>query len=137
MSKKNKNKKGHNGQQGGVALQPQSEPKKPKIVQQWEEYFREGNLEDWQRLMRHLGFEGEFDSKKKCRKALKRKVWVNITDFLAAVRAGNTPYLERFPDEQALAEYTKRTRKVYPREMVEKGSPLKLLLALIFSPRYR
>lgn len=68
-------------------------------------------------------------------KALK-KVWVNITDFLAAIRTGNTPYLHRFRNEWELAEYTKRTHKVYPRALVVQGSPLTRLLARINHPQY-
>lgn len=65
------------------------------------------------------------------------KVWVNITDFLAAVKAGKTPYLKRFRSEWELAEYTKRTHKVYPRALVVKGSPLTKLLAFINNPAER
>ena len=63
---KNKNKKGH--PRGGEIAQDPSRAKKPKIVKQWDDYFQEGELEDWQRLMRDLGIEGEFASKSKCRK---------------------------------------------------------------------
>lgn len=57
-------------------------------------------------------------------------VWVNIRDFLDAVRDGTQPY--RHPSEKALAQYTIKTHKVYPKKMVTKGSPLRKLLAHIF-----
>ncbi|RYP90562.1 hypothetical protein DL770_003324 [Monosporascus sp. CRB-9-2] len=126
-SKKNRRKgKGNEGQPS------QSDRPPPKIVRDWEQYFGAGDLQDWQRLMEDLGFEEQFDSKTKCRKALK-KVWVNIHDFLAAVKVGETPY--RFPSEFELAEYTKETKQFYPKSLIEKGSPLRSLLARILRPR--
>lgn len=41
--------------------------KKPAIVKQWDEYFQNDDLENWQRLMKDLGLEGEFRSKTQCR----------------------------------------------------------------------
>lgn len=45
---------------------------KPKarfdVVKAWNDYFGEGNLDDWARFCRDLGLEGDFSSKKKCKK---------------------------------------------------------------------
>lgn len=67
MSKKNKAK---NRKAVEQALAPrEGEQRRPlKVVRDWETYFREGELEDWQRLMRDLGFDEEFLSKSQCRK---------------------------------------------------------------------
>lgn len=77
-------------------------------------------------------------------------MWINIVDFLAAVRARDTA-AQKIEDENdratalatpvevtffvsqgALARYTLANNKVFPRRMVDKESPLKLLLAHIF-----
>lgn len=74
-------------------------------------------------------------------------MWINIVDFLAAVKARNIA-AEKIKDDQdraaameapvevkffvsqaALANYTIQTRKIFPRHRIEMGSPLKLLLA--------
>lgn len=46
--------------------------KKPTVVVEWEKYMGDGELEDWQRLMKDLGFEENFPSKTQCRKVSKR-----------------------------------------------------------------
>lgn len=57
-------------------------------------------------------------------------VWVNIHDFLDAE---NKPEDVRFfKSERALAAYTLKTRKIYPRRLVSRESPLRDLLAHIF-----
>ncbi|TRX97736.1 hypothetical protein FHL15_001491 [Xylaria flabelliformis] len=103
-------------------------PQKKAIVVEWEKYMGHGELEDWQRLMRDLGFEEDFSSKSKCRKALKT-VWVNIPDFLRAVKQGHP--VHHFQSQSELALYTKRSKRFYPRDNIEKHSPLKQLLAHI------
>ncbi|KAI1382119.1 hypothetical protein F4677DRAFT_16152 [Hypoxylon crocopeplum] len=117
MAKKKKGKKTAGGQMP------------PKVVLDWNEYFGPGDLQDWQRLMVDLCFDEEFTSKTQCRKALKH-VWVNIVDFLADIKAGCDPY--RFDSESQLSRYTKETRKIYPKRLIPKGSPLRSLLANIF-----
>ncbi|KAI1739299.1 hypothetical protein F4680DRAFT_142404 [Xylaria scruposa] len=109
-------------------------PQKPAIVVEWEQYIGHGELEDWQRLMKDLGFEEDFSSKSKCRKALKT-VWVNIPDFLRAVKQGHP--VHHFQSQSELALYTKSTQKFYPRKNIEKRSPLKQLLAHIVASRGR
>ncbi|KAK7987728.1 hypothetical protein PG990_004578 [Apiospora arundinis] len=103
--------------------------KKPAIVKQWDEYFQNDDLENWQRLMKDLGLEGEFRSKTQCRNALK-KVWVNIYDFLEAVRADRL--VHRFATEALLSRYTQKTGKIFPKKHVKKSSPLASLMAHIF-----
>ncbi|KAI0486367.1 hypothetical protein F4859DRAFT_367354 [Xylaria cf. heliscus] len=105
---------------------------KPSIVMEWEKYMGHGELEDWQRLMRDLGFEEDFPSKTKCRKVLKT-VWVNIPDFLQAIKQGHP--VHHFESQLELADYTKQHRRFYPRNSIEKQSPLKQLLAHIFNNR--
>ncbi|KAK6078091.1 hypothetical protein SCUP515_04521 [Seiridium cupressi] len=125
----------------GTTVQPKKQKSDPRIVQQWNAYFGPGDLEDWQRLMRDLGFQKEFQSKRSCRKlstqliyhckALK-KVWINIVDFLAAIGHGNAVY--RFNSQHELSHYTLNTGKIYPRRWVTEGSPLRALFAHIRDP---
>ncbi|KAI1158574.1 hypothetical protein F5B18DRAFT_656534 [Nemania serpens] len=100
------------------------------VVVEWEKYMGQGELADWQRLMRDLGFDEEFPSKSQCRKTLKAGVWVNIPDFLHAVKAGELVYI--FPSQRQLAVYTRDTRLFYPKRKIQKDSPLRQLLAHIF-----
>ncbi|KAI1779919.1 hypothetical protein F4818DRAFT_158578 [Hypoxylon cercidicola] len=105
--------------------------RKEELVSDWEEYFGSGDLSDWQRLMADLGFTEEFTSKSQCRKALTH-VWVNIRDFLDDNRAGRE--IHRFDNETQLSQYTINTGKIFPKKKVPKESPLRKLLAHIFSP---
>ncbi|KAI1311381.1 hypothetical protein F5Y03DRAFT_305527 [Xylaria venustula] len=107
----------------------------PKIVAAWDEYMGGNELQDFQRLLKDLGFENveaNYPSKTKCRQAFKT-VWVNIPDFLDAVKKGEHVY--GFLSEYALAEYTKKTRKFYPKRWIVKGSPLQQLLRGIRIPK--
>jgi len=62
-------------------------------------------------------------------------VWINIWDFL---RTPNKENVRRFESEAALSSYTmKKSSRKYPRHMIDKDSPLKLLMANILCPRYR
>ncbi|KAI1434577.1 hypothetical protein GGR50DRAFT_694941 [Xylaria sp. CBS 124048] len=107
----------------------------PVVVVAWEQYMRKGELEDWQRLMRDLGLQSEFSSKAKCRKTLKT-VWVNIPDFLDAIKEGVPVF--HFRCQHDLAHYTKKYRRYFPKSDIPKGSPLRQLLADImgFRPGY-
>lgn len=82
-------------------------------------------------------------------------VWININDFLeqirmrdeAAMNLGDDAAREEalqqpikvdfFPTQRALAEYTIKSGKVFPRRHITKESPLKLLLAEILYPGRR
>ncbi|KAI1872842.1 uncharacterized protein JN550_003716 [Neoarthrinium moseri] len=134
-----KNTGSHNQVAG---LQATPKPKAAKIVRRWNEYWKDGQPENWQQLMRDLGFDNfEFKSKTQCRKVTcqealagkLRKVWVNIHDFLDAVKQGTR--VHRFKSQHELSQYTLRSRKIYPRNQVEDGSPLRQLLAHIFNPK--
>lgn len=98
--------------------------KKPSIVKRFDDYFGAGILADWQRLCDDIGLSGDFSSKTKCRKALK-KVNVNIHDLLSAIENG-TP-VHRFRNVRELAEYSIGERKVFPKKWVRDG-PVKALL---------
>ncbi|TGJ78847.1 hypothetical protein E0Z10_g9918 [Xylaria hypoxylon] len=100
----------------------------PTVVGEWGMYMGRGGLEDWQRLMKDLGFEEEFPSKTQCRKALKT-VWVNIRDFLDAVETGRP--VHHFKNQYQLAAYTRKMQRFYPKKNIEKGSPLRQLLAQV------
>ncbi|KAM0807339.1 hypothetical protein AB5N19_07678 [Seiridium cardinale] len=115
----------------GTTVQPRKQQSDTRIVQQWNAYFGPGDLEDWQRLMRDLGLQKEFQSKRSCRKALK-KVWINIVDFMVAIGHGNAVY--RFNSQHELSHYTLNTGKIYPRRWVTEGSPLRALFAHIRDP---
>ncbi len=58
-------------------------------------------------------------------------VHVNICDLVDAPLLGK-PKL--FPTESALAEYSKRTGKIFPRSNIHSGSLLRYLLRRIFHP---
>ncbi|EFX01774.1 hypothetical protein CMQ_8240 [Grosmannia clavigera kw1407] len=99
-----------------------------KAIQQWEEYFGEDTLQNWQKLVTDLNIRGTYCSKTQCRKAIK-KVWVNIFDFLEAMSSG-TP-VHKFPNQRALADYTLSNELVFPRRRIVSGTPMAALLANI------
>ncbi|KKY38413.1 hypothetical protein UCDDA912_g01731 [Diaporthe ampelina] len=117
-------------------VRPQGEPQEEKdIAGKWDEYFgkNDNDLTKWKRLCHDLGKPSEtFTSKTQCRNALKG-VWVNIHDFLAAENKPDDVVF--FKSERALAAYTRRTRKLFPRHEVTRGSPLRDLLAHILYRR--
>lgn len=41
--------------------------KKPSLVQKWNDYFKKGDLNDWQRLCADLGLPDDLPSKRQCR----------------------------------------------------------------------
>ncbi|KAI1466778.1 uncharacterized protein F4812DRAFT_65747 [Daldinia caldariorum] len=94
----------------------------------WVELFGSGEFEGWQTMMSFLGFEEEFTSKTQCRKALKY-TWVNIIDFLVSVKTDGEPYF--FANQRQLGRYTLSTRKFFPKRLIPKGSPLRILFASI------
>jgi hypothetical protein len=139
---------------GGVILGSPPAPrpigKKIKnIAREFERYFgSDTKLENWVRLCRDVGIEGELPSISKCKQvtaappslprnfanifeqALKR-VWVNIHDLIHAVRNDCTPP-RRFPNQHALAVYTRDHNKYYPKKKAKEGGPVRALLAHIF-----
>jgi len=101
------------------------------IAAEFENYFREDTmLGNWQRLCSDLGIQDNLSSIGKCKRSLKG-IWVNIWDFLDAVRLG--AQVRRFGSQRLLAEYTIKNNLIYPREKAKRSGPLKILLAHIFS----
>ncbi|KAJ4297205.1 hypothetical protein N0V88_004123 [Collariella sp. IMI 366227] len=98
------------------------------IVAEFDNYFGTGTVQDWQRLCHDVGLEGNFTSITQCRKALKT-VYVNIHDFLDAVKKGRTP--QRFANVHQLATYTVNSGKIYPKKYVKKMGPVKALMRQI------
>jgi len=62
-------------------------------------------------------------------------IYVNLVDLERAGHKGDVEVVQQFPTEVALSEYTKETRKIYPRKMVPCGSLLELLLRHIWDPQ--
>ncbi|KAF4631442.1 hypothetical protein G7Y89_g6692 [Cudoniella acicularis] len=101
------------------------------VVEEFDRYFgNASNLANWQRLCWDVGIEEDLNSVRKCRQALS-KVFVNIWDLLDAVKADTTPTL--FPNRRELANYTMRTRRVYPKEKAKEEGPVRALLIHIFN----
>ncbi|KAI1109251.1 hypothetical protein F5Y14DRAFT_456208 [Nemania sp. NC0429] len=113
-----------------MAKKKSKEARAQAVAMEWEKYMGQGDLADWQRLMRDLGFQEEFPSKTQCRKTLKKGVWVNIPDFLDATKAGRQVRL--FGSQRELAAYTQATKRIFPKRLISKDSPLRQLLAHIF-----
>ncbi|KAL2127115.1 hypothetical protein VTI74DRAFT_11315 [Chaetomium olivicolor] len=99
-----------------------------KIVEEFDDYFGTGTVQDWQRLCHDIGLEGTFTSITQCRKAL-RRVHVNIYDLLDAVKQGRQP--RRFANAQQLATYTVNSGKIYPKRYVKEMGPVKALMRQI------
>jgi hypothetical protein len=57
-------------------------------------------------------------------------IWVNIYDFLDAKAEGMQ--VRRFKSQRALAAYTVKSEKIYPKKKAKEGGPIKILLAHIF-----
>ncbi|KAH6853810.1 hypothetical protein B0I37DRAFT_16153 [Chaetomium sp. MPI-CAGE-AT-0009] len=99
------------------------------IAGEFNTYFGTGTLQDWQRLCQDVGLSGEYSSIKQCRKALST-VHVNIHDLIDAVKQGTTPH--RFGNAGQLAEYTRRTGRVFPKKKAKEMGAVRALLRLIF-----
>ncbi|KAK3695109.1 hypothetical protein B0T22DRAFT_477807 [Podospora appendiculata] len=112
-----------------------AKPIKTTIVDQFNDYWNpangtETNIQKWQRLCRDLGLDGQFTNYP--RKAI-ATIHVNIYDFIEAVNADTKPRL--FESERALADYTLKTRRIYPRNRAKQSGPLRVLLRFITHPR--
>lgn len=64
-----------------------------------------------------------------------KRLYINIVDLEHEGHKGNVNTVQKFPSEVALSEYTLRTKKIYRRNLVPKGSLLELLLRHILSPQ--
>ncbi|PKS06648.1 hypothetical protein jhhlp_007398 [Lomentospora prolificans] len=125
--KTSKEKSQRNGaktvESGGVALVIR--PKKPTVQELWADYFKKGDLSDWQRLCGDLGLPDNLASKTQCRTAL-QTVNVNIHQFL---QASQRPEGVRFfKSTFELEMYTRKHNYFYPRKNLPKGSPIRALL---------
>ncbi|KAL2165125.1 hypothetical protein VTH06DRAFT_421 [Thermothelomyces fergusii] len=102
------------------------------IVQEFEAYFGAGTLQDWQRLCRDVGLGGDLPSITQCRKASPadeqalKKVNINIHDLLDAVKQGTQP--QQFPSVRKLAEYTRRTGRIFPKGKAKQMGPVRALM---------
>ncbi|KAJ7205856.1 hypothetical protein B0H12DRAFT_1225407 [Mycena haematopus] len=92
------------------------------------------SLENWQRLCRVVEIDPIPGSLQACRFAIKR-AHVNLMDLLDTQTTGEP--VHRFATEEALSEYTKCTRKIFPRDDAYKGPLLRHLLRRIFHRRRR
>ncbi|CEJ57832.1 hypothetical protein PMG11_06511 [Penicillium brasilianum] len=81
-------------------------------------------IETWQRMCTKVGI-AVFPSITKCKKALS-KVYVNIIDLLECWDTHRTP--KRFGSIGELANYSRSTDKVYPRDAAKVDPALRVLL---------
>ncbi|CCT62448.1 uncharacterized protein FFB20_06163 [Fusarium fujikuroi] len=119
---------------GVIVLTPSnsSEPssKHATLMDQWNEYFKKGTLQDFQRLCVDLGLPNDLPSKTKCRDALK-SISVNIKQFL---QCENRPDdVKLFKNRKELIVWTRKRKDFFPRHQLPKGSPLRTLLKHMFN----
>ncbi|KPA45297.1 hypothetical protein FLAG1_01792 [Fusarium langsethiae] len=116
---------------GALALTPTTlfeSPRRMSLMEQWNEYFQKGTLEDFQRLCVDLGLPGDLPSKTKCRQAL-GGVHVNIKQSLACE---NKPHeVKIFNSRNALVRWTRKNNAFFPTHELPKGSPLRRLLKIM------
>ncbi|CAJ0545888.1 Ff.00g093610.m01.CDS01 [Fusarium sp. VM40] len=121
---------------GAMTLTPRtssdSTNKSLSLLQQWNNYFQKGTLEDSQRLCADLGVTSDLPSKTKCREALK-SVNVNIKQFLECDNKPDGVML--FKSRNALIRWTFKNHAVFPKRQLPQGSPLRTLLKEIFNSR--
>ncbi|KAF9879289.1 hypothetical protein CkaCkLH20_03522 [Colletotrichum karsti] len=96
-----------------------------KLIEDWNEYFGEGELEDWRRLCRDLGLPDDLPSKTKCRDAVKG-VHVNIRQFLDAQRKPEDVIF--FKNVWKLASWTFNKRLRVRLDAIPRGTPLRSLM---------
>lgn len=70
-----------------------------------------------------------------CKKIVKG-LFVNLVD-LVDVRGDPTRQVQLFQSEKALSKYTKRSAKVFPKDLAKAGGILKFLLRQIVRPSNR
>lgn len=99
------------------------------LVEQNEE-VREGGIEPWEYLCQLFGVGVPPLSKSRAKKLL-ASTHVNIYDFIdhqRRVRAGQQAAIHTYPTVRRLAEYSRRTKRIYPREAAKADGTLKFLL---------
>ncbi|KAI3621297.1 hypothetical protein WG66_014351 [Moniliophthora roreri] len=91
------------------------------------------SLDNWTKLLATIGIEGasEFTSIKQCKAALEGR-YINLVDLVDAGRRGTvitTP--NPFPSRKALANYIKRSNKVFPRDKAKANPLLRQFLIVV------
>ncbi|EWG37260.1 hypothetical protein FVEG_14754 [Fusarium verticillioides 7600] len=119
---------------GVIVLTPsnssKSSSKHVTLMDQWNNYFKKGTLQDFQRLCADLGLPNNLPSKTKCRDALK-SINVNIKQFL---QCENRPDdVKLFKSRKELIVWTRKRGAFFPRHQLPKGSPLRTLLKHMFN----
>ncbi|KAF5980031.1 hypothetical protein FBULB1_5431 [Fusarium bulbicola] len=119
---------------GVIILAPSNSPKPSSkhasLMDQWNDYFKRGTLQDFQRLCADLGLPNDLPSKTKCRDALK-SINVNIKQFL---QCENRPDdVKLFKNRKELIVWTRKRGAFFPRRQLPKGSPLRTLLKHMFN----
>ncbi|EUC59433.1 hypothetical protein RSOL_313600 [Rhizoctonia solani AG-3 Rhs1AP] len=90
-----------------------------------------GDLDAWQGLCRVLEFNHVPDDLLECKRMV-AATYVNIVDLIDTKFTGQP--VRHFNSEKALAKYTRKHRKFFPRDNVNSGGLLKFLLRRIRSP---
>ncbi|KAF3803544.1 hypothetical protein GCG54_00004715 [Colletotrichum gloeosporioides] len=96
-----------------------------ELISDWDEYFGDGDLDDWQRLCGDLGLPADLPSKTKCRKAI-RTVDVNIRQFLDAIRKPEDVIF--FKNVYKLAHWSRKSKKLVPKDLITRGTPMRALM---------
>ncbi|KAF5528441.1 hypothetical protein CGCA056_v000607 [Colletotrichum aenigma] len=96
-----------------------------ELISDWDEYFGDGDLDDWQRLCGDLGLPTDLPSKTQCRKAI-RTVHVNIRQFLDAVPKPETVIF--FKNVYKLAHWSRKSKKLVPKDLITRGTPMRALM---------
>ncbi|KAK0203985.1 hypothetical protein DFS33DRAFT_850485 [Desarmillaria ectypa] len=103
------------------------------IAQQFNDIYggNAGDLGAWQRLWEMVGQGDMPTSISACRAAIEG-VFVNICDLVDYPSTHSWPPL--FPTEVELAEYSRSSRKIYPKDNAKAGGLLRFLLRKISHP---
>ncbi|KAF4842731.1 hypothetical protein CGCSCA4_v008451 [Colletotrichum siamense] len=96
-----------------------------ELISDWDEYFGDGDLDDWQRLCGDLGLPTDLPSKTQCRKAI-RTVHVNIRQFLDAVPKPETVIF--FKNVYKLAHWSRKSKNMVPKDLITRGTPMRALM---------
>ncbi|KAG2102837.1 uncharacterized protein F5147DRAFT_706977 [Suillus discolor] len=107
---------------------------KDALVQQLNEIYGTdvNNLSSWRNLCQIVHISPIPDTLESCREAVKA-THVNIVDLIDTKVTGKPVTI--FVSEAKLSEYTKATRKFFPRDNAHAGGLLRYLLRRIMNPR--
>ncbi|KAF5354974.1 hypothetical protein D9756_005613 [Leucocoprinus leucothites] len=90
------------------------------------------SLPDWQGVLRQMGVSDPPHTISGCQEIV-RNSYVNLVDLVDA-RGDPTKIVRTFPTEKALSSYSKRTKKIFPKEGAKAGGILEYFLRHIFQP---